>query len=99
VTVAVHDFWAELHEALVWMIHYSQLSEVTLSRAEFDALYEYSTSRPTGVYPNKRWKRNERHIHRDANQDIWILGEYLPSRTRDPDRYCELRWSRILVEK
>lgn len=33
-----------------------QGTHAILSREEFDGLAEYSTSRPSGVYPGKAWK-------------------------------------------
>jgi hypothetical protein len=43
--------------------------DVTLTRAEFDALPEYSTSIPTGTTIGKRWKRN-------MGNGVWWMGSY-----------------------
>lgn len=82
--------WEELGRAISWCVWWAALPTVVLTKAEFDALLEYSRSMPTGVFPNKRWKRCEW-------EDTWLLGEYLLSDTH-PDTHCKTVWSMIEVQ-
>ncbi len=53
-----------------------------LSRAEFDALPEYSCSLPTGTTPGKRWRRHDgahdREFIAGGGKPVWWVGEYDP---------------------
>jgi hypothetical protein len=57
-----------------------------MSKFSFDRLAEYSTSMPSGVYPGKMWKRNQR--------GIWFLGWY--GECEDPTM-CTNNWREILI--
>jgi hypothetical protein len=83
-----------------------KLSDVVLERgvafmslATFEALCEYSTSIPTGVYEGKMWKR-ERLVPRDAQLGAfnrtgeWSLCWF--DTAPDPDR-CRIRTRPIRV--
>ena len=48
---------------------------VRMTRREFDALLEYSTSLPTGTTPGKQWKRAVRPWMNKPH-DEWRLGQY-----------------------
>lgn len=55
------------------------LEEDPMTQQEFDALYEYSCSLPTGTTVGKKWKRNM-NWHTGQSAD-WVTCEYVP----DPD--------------
>ena len=48
-----------------------------ISKADFDALPEYSTSKPTGVYDGKCWKAK--------GKDGWWIGCYIEETPPHPD--------------
>jgi hypothetical protein len=59
---------------------YAGLPALHLTKAEFDALDEYSASLPTGARPGKRWKRHD-GAHDPAfraagGKPFWLVGEY-----------------------
>lgn len=59
----------------------------TMSRADFNALLEYSTSLPTGTTIGKKWKRQCPH-------GTWVTGEYVP----DPEpKMVGIKWRRVVV--
>ncbi len=80
----------------------------TMSKAELEALPEYSTTVPTGVCAGKRWRRNQfaavRWLHfevcgiefRVPAPKVWWLGEYVP--VADDERAFDIRWSKVEVE-
>ncbi len=81
----------ETYFYLSWFLHYAQLPVALLTKAELDALPEYSWSIPTGVTPGKRWKRDEND---GRGSKAWMLGEYQPA-----GKYkCRVVWSRIALE-
>ncbi len=51
-----------------------------MSRKTFDALSEYSASRPSGVYPGKMWKRHDGAFDRNflahGGKPEWLLCWY-----------------------
>lgn len=71
---------------------------LVLSRADFEALPNYSCSVPTGTTIGKRWRRGVPY----REPVVWFLGEYyeLPEGERF-DRRGEpligIRWRRITV--
>lgn len=72
-----------------------------LSRAWFDALPEYSTSVPTGVFNNKLWKAQkgvpDKYLFlKFAKDSPWILREYTAHPT-NPE-LCKIVSRPILVE-
>ena len=56
------------------------LPALRLTRAEFDALPEYSCSLPTGTAVGKRWKRHDGSFDRAflarGGKPTWMVGEY-----------------------
>lgn len=66
------DKWGNTHPVL------------PLTRAEWDALLEYSFSLPTGTTPGKRWKR-------DLGKEQWAVGEYNPD-GYNADGTIEINW-------
>ena len=50
-----------------------------ISQKDFDALPEYSRSKPTGVYDGKCWKAY------DAENDQWWIGCYIEENPPHPD--------------
>jgi hypothetical protein len=80
---------------LYWMLNYALMPYVTLTQAELDALPEYSHSVPTGVFPGKRWKRNERAYPRGraGEPPAWLLQEY----AAHTETTCRLVTSRVDV--
>ncbi len=57
--------------------------EWELSQESFDRLYEYSTSRPTGVFIGKRWR-----CHTKGGD--WLIGVYEEKRG---ECYTTFRWA------
>jgi hypothetical protein len=47
-----------------------------LTRAEFDALPEYSATLPTGTTPGKRWRRHDGAYDPSCKKPQWLIGEY-----------------------
>jgi hypothetical protein len=79
---------------------------VHLTKAEFDALPEYSASLPTGTTIGKKWKRNNFAHHLGLMRiDVlgltflfpspadWWMGEYYDI---DDPKKVGIRWSKIL---
>jgi len=58
---------------------------VELTKAELDALPEYSCTEPTGVVMGKRWKHNVHFGKRNGQPPAWLMGEY--SQGSRPDTY------------
>lgn len=59
-------------------------STTAIADAEaFSALYDYSSSLPTGTTIGKRWKR--RRDYHDESKG-WVLGEYAECNPPNPDR-------------
>jgi hypothetical protein len=58
------------------------LKALHLTRAEFDALDEYSATLPTGTTPGKRWKRHDGAYDRAfivaGGKPKWMIGEFDP---------------------
>jgi len=80
---------------------------IKLTRAEFEALSEYSITLPTGTTIGRRWKRNLNayrqlfytHLHPwdgspvvEPRGDNWWLGEYAPS---PKPKTVLILWSKI----
>lgn len=49
---------------------------IHLSKAELDALPEYSMSVPTGTTIGKRWKRDNNVYRQHGSEPDWWMGEY-----------------------
>lgn len=62
-----------------------------MSSADFKALLEYSTSRPSGVYDGKMWKRREPQAD---GRSLWVLMWYGPA---DDPRLCSINRREILI--
>lgn len=56
---------------------YDRLPPLHLTKAEFDALDEYSATHPTGRTPGKRWRRHDGAYHPACSKPFWIIGEYV----------------------
>ena len=54
------------------------LTAFHLTKAEFDALPEYSATLPTGTTPGKRWKRHDGLFDPTCTDPKWMIGEYDP---------------------
>jgi len=68
---------------------------VLMSKAEFDALPEYSCSLPTGTTIGKTWRCNLVAYSMDGYQSpVWKMGEYVPH--ADTDK-VGIRWRTIVV--
>lgn len=55
---------------------YETLPPLHLTKAEFDALDEYSATMPTGTTPGRRWKRHDGAFDPSCRKPVWIIGEY-----------------------
>ncbi len=51
-----------------------------ISKADFDALPEYSATLPTGTTPGKRWKRHDgvfdQEFRQAGGEPFWLIGEF-----------------------
>ena len=81
---------------------------VRLTRREFDRLYEYSDTLPTGTTIGKRWKRNAAKYLKIpvevcglrfvfSHPPVWILGAYVEPRQDTPADCVAIEWSRIEI--
>ena len=68
-----------------------KVSKVYLTQQEFDALYDYSCSIPTGTTIGKKWKR--RNDYHDASKG-WMQGEYVPC---EEEGRVGIDWREIVV--
>lgn len=57
---------------------YESLPALHLTKAEFEALGEYSATLPTGTTPGKKWKRHDGAYDPACDKPVWIIGEYDP---------------------
>ena len=64
-----------------------------MTRATFDALADYSSSVPTGVYAGKMWRRR-----RWIGKDEWLLCWFAPSPSEIPGRFSINHRSILLVD-
>lgn len=55
------------------------LPALHLTKAEFDALPEYSATFPTGTTPGKQWKRHDGAHDPSCDKPVWMIGEYDPT--------------------
>lgn len=76
-----------------------------LTRAQFDALLEYSTSIPTGTTVGKQWKCNKAVARRLAGsvhtEEDWWLGEYIEEK-QEPWKskgYIGISWRKIVIRE
>lgn len=57
------------------------MKSLILTRAEFDALPEYSASLPTGTTVGKRWKRlngvHDYEFMASGGEPVWMIGEFV----------------------
>jgi hypothetical protein len=73
----------------------TQYEKVYLTREEFDGMYEYSSSLPSGTFYGKVWKAKW-----GAG---WFMGEYVPDplskigKDGEPDS-VKINWRKIEVE-
>lgn len=68
-----------------------ELPGIHLTKAEFEALPEYSVTNPTGVYIGKRWRRHDGAHDPKCKKPVWLIGEYKPLFGRDDCALIE--WS------
>lgn len=66
--------------------------KVYLTQEEFDDLFEYSMSVPTGVIMGKKWKRNNL-VFQGGKE--WFQGEYR-QHPDDPNMAC-IVWTPIVI--
>ncbi|ESW92970.1 hypothetical protein NKL07_22150 [Mesorhizobium sp. C280B] len=56
------------------------MKSLILTKAEFDALDEYSATLPTGTTPGKRWKRHDGAFDQEfiagGGRPKWMIGEF-----------------------
>jgi hypothetical protein len=82
---------------------------IELTRKEFAALLEYSTSIPTGTTIGKRWRCNKAvtRVHDGTHDefgrvcDDWWMGEYVEE-TQEPWKmkgYVGIKWRKILIRE
>lgn len=67
------------HEARDCRAHgfdYARLPPLHLTKAEFEALDEYSATLPTGTSTLKRWKRHDGAYDPSCDKPVWIIGEF-----------------------
>lgn len=71
---------ADPGEAITKAAHeyYASLPPYHLTKAEFDALSEYSATLPTGTTPGKMWKRHDGAHDPACTEPFWIIGQYDP---------------------
>jgi hypothetical protein len=62
---------------------YETLPPLQLTKAEFDALDDYSATNPTGTYPGRRWRRHDGAFDPRCKTPVWIIGEYAELFGRD----------------
>ena len=62
---------------------YETLPPLHLTRAEFDAMDEYSATLPTGVKVGKRWRRHDGAYDPSCEKPVWVVGEYCALFGRD----------------
>ncbi len=65
-----------------------------MTKADFDALREYSCTLPTGTYIGKRWKRALFKDKYGSEVVGWMMGEYAPN--PDP-KEVDIIWRNIEV--
>ncbi|WP_152338585.1 hypothetical protein [Pseudorhizobium banfieldiae] len=68
----------DVEECKVKANPYGGLPGLHLTRAEFEALDEYSATLPTGTTPGKRWRRHDGAYDPDCENPFWLIGEYDP---------------------
>lgn len=67
-----------------------------MTKVDFDALLNYSTTLPTGTFIGKRWKRNlpKQDETKWIFSDKWLMGEFAPN----PDgENVDILWREIVV--
>lgn len=62
---------------------YTTLTPMHLTKAEFEALDEYSATHPSGTTPGKRWRRHDGAHDPHCKTPVWIIGEYAELFGRD----------------
>lgn len=67
----------DVEECKVKGAPYRDLPTLCLTRAEFDALDEYSATLPTGARIGKRWKRHDGAFDPACKNPFWLIGEYV----------------------
>ena len=75
------------------------MSEVRLTRAEFNSLLEYSCSLPTGTRIGKKWRRRVPYVHNPRITPQWYQGEYVPCAELGPrgEPQVGIEWSEIVI--
>lgn len=66
-----------------------ELETVELTLSEFESLFDYSTTLPTGKTIGKQWRRR---LFWGKYRHVWLLAEYI----EDPDpTMVGIKWKRI----
>jgi hypothetical protein len=77
-STAIKADCADVEDCKVKSDFYAGLPAMHLTRAEFDAMDEYSATLPTGTTAGKKWKRHDGAYDLSCEKPIWIIGEYDP---------------------
>ncbi len=71
----------------------------TMSQKTFDALHDYSCSKPTGVYPGKMWRRHDGAFDRKflaaGGKPTWLLVWFGESRIGPG--FCSNNYRKIVI--
>lgn len=83
------------HTQFIWMA-----DAVFVTPAQYEALHGYDCSNPTGCYPGKCWRRDERK-HIDLNSHEYLVWyDYHPSEHSASEiNYRQIRYRRLYVLK
>lgn len=69
-------------------------THAVMTQRTFDALAEYSSTYPTGVYPGKMWRRDDGAYDPRPGRRVWLLCWY--GLHADPGR-CSINFREILI--
>lgn len=76
------------------------LPVLRLSAREFQDLFEYSATIPTGTTPGKRWKRldgaHDPSFRKSGGVPKWVIGEYAPDCPADA-KTIKINWYRPII--
>ena len=70
------------------------MEEDVLTRAELEALPDYSCTIPTGTTIGKKWRRREPYHIGPGIVNLWYTGEYV----EDPDpEMVGIKWRKVVI--